>query len=111
MGPELEVLLRVLVWGGLPTLLVVLGIGPKRVWTNLKAGWNWMFARRLEPEEVLTRVVKEHQKHVADLKDVLARAEAADTEILQNLQRSEANVASLDKEARALAKQGDDLGA
>jgi phage shock protein A len=111
MGPELEVLLRVLVWGGLPTFLVVLAIGPKRVWTNLKAGWNWMFARRLEPEEVINRVVKEHQKHVADLKDVLARAEAADTEILQNLQRSETNTAALEKEARTLAKQGDDLGA
>jgi phage shock protein A len=112
MIPEvLEVLLRVLVWGGLPAALVVLAIGPRRVWTNVKAGWNWLWARRLEPEQVLTRVVQEHQKHVADLKDVLARAEAADTEILQNLQKSENSVTALEKEARKLAAQGDDLGA
>jgi phage shock protein A len=109
--PELEFLLRAFLWAGLPTALVIVCIGPRRVWTNVKAAWNWVWARRLEPEEVLSRVVREHQKHVADLKDVLARAEAADTDILQNLQKSEQATAALEKEARDLLKKGDDLGA
>jgi phage shock protein A len=112
MLPEmLEVLLRVLLWGGLPLLLVVLGIGPRRVWGGVKKAWGWLWQRRLDPEEVLTRVVQGHQKHVADLRDVLSRAEAAETEIVQNLQQSEDNIAALDKEARKLAARGDDLGA
>jgi phage shock protein A len=112
MIPEMfEVLLRVLVWGGLPLLLVVLGIGPRRVWGAVKRGWTWLWTRRLDPEEVLTRVVQGHQKHVADLRDVLSRAEAAEKEIGRHLQTSEDNIASLDKEAHKLAGQGDDLGA
>jgi phage shock protein A len=112
MVPEMfEVLLRVLVWGGLPLLLVVLGIGPRRVWGAVKRGWAWLWTRRLDPEEVLTRVVQGHQKHVADLRDVVSRAEAAEAEIGRHLQTSEDNIVSLDKEARKLAGQDDDLGA
>ena len=61
MLPEmLEVLLRVLLWAGLPLLLVVLGIGPRRVWGGMKKAWAWLWQRRLDPEEVLTRVVQGH---------------------------------------------------
>ena len=112
MVPEmLEVLLRVLVWGGLPLLLVVLGIGPRRVWGGVKKAWGWLWTRRLDPEEALNRVVQGHQKHVAALRDVLSRAEAADSDIARNLKTSEDNIAALEKEARKLASQGDDLGA
>jgi phage shock protein A len=112
MIPEvLEVLLRALAWGGLPVLLLVLGIGPRRVWNAVKKGWSWLWTRRLDPEEALTQVVQGHQKHVADLRDVLARAEAAEQDIGQHLKTSETNIAALEKEARQLAAKGDDLGA
>jgi phage shock protein A len=112
MLPEmLEVLLRGLIWVGMPILVLVLAIGPRRVWTGVKKAWAWLWARRLEPEEALTKVVQGHQKHVADLQDVFARAEAAEAEIVQNLRTSEDNVRTLEQEAGQLAAKGDDLGA
>jgi phage shock protein A len=105
------VLLRLVLWIGLPVLLAILAIGPVRSWRGLKKGWNWLWNRRLDPEEVLTRVVTEHEKHVAALRAVLSRSEAAEAEILDNLRTSERNIAAFDKEAGQMAESGDDLGA
>lgn len=105
------VVLRMFLWVGLPCLLAVLAIGPKRFGRAVQRGWNWLFKRRLEPEEVLNRVVQEHQQHVGAMKQVLDRAEAAEFEITQNIEKSEANVACLEGEARKLAGSHDDLGA
>jgi phage shock protein A len=105
------VVLRMLLWVGLPCLLAVLAIGPKRFGRAVAKGWNWLFRRRLEPEEVLDRVVQEHQQHVAALKQVLDRAEGAEVEIKENIERSERNVAELEEEAKVLAGSRDDLGA
>jgi phage shock protein A len=103
--------LRLTLWIGLPMLLAILAIGPGRTWRAVKKGWNWLWNRRLDPEEVLTRVVKEHEKHVTALRAVLARSEAAEAEIVRNLQTSEKSIATLDQEAGTMAANGDDLGA
>jgi phage shock protein A len=104
-------ILRLALWIGLPVLLAVLAIGPGRTWQAVKRGWNWLWNRRLDPEEVLTRVVKEHESHVAALRGVLARSEAAEAEIVRNVQTSKKNIATLEKEAATMATNGDDLGA
>jgi phage shock protein A len=106
-----SVLLRLVLWIGLPVLLAVLAIGPGRTWRAMKKAWNWLWNRRLDPEEVLTRVVTEHEKHVAALRAVLSRSETAEAEILHNLRTSESNIAALEKEASQMAQTGDDLGA
>src|SRR5262245_16244594 len=103
------VLLRLILWIGLPMLLAVLAVGPRRFWGGLKRGWNWLWKRRLDPEEVLTRVVEEHQKHVAALRDVVARSEAAMHDLERNIEKSEQNVAALEAEAGTSAAGGDDL--
>ena len=105
------VLLRLALWIGLPMLLVILAIGPSRSWRAVEKAWNWLWNRRLDPEEVLNRVVKEHEKHVAALRGVLSRSEAAEAEILSNLRTSENNIAAHEKEASKMAAHGDDLGA
>jgi phage shock protein A len=106
-----SVLLRLALWIGLPVLLAILAIGPSRTWRGVKKVWHWISNRRLDPEAVLTRVVKEHEKHVAALRSVLSRSEAAEAQIVCNLQTSEKNIAALEKEASKLAVSGDDLGA
>jgi phage shock protein A len=105
------VLLRVLLWIGLPLLLGVIAFGPGRVWRGVKRAWHWLWKKRLDPEEVLTQVVQGHQKHVTALRDVLARCEAAEGEIVRNIQTSTENIAGLEDEAQNKAARGDDLGA
>jgi phage shock protein A len=103
--------LRVVLWLGLPLLLVVLVVGPRRFWRALQRSWNWLWDKRLEPEEVLTRIVHQHQEHVKALQSALAQAEAAEQDIGRNMSCSEKNCAKLENEARQLAQQADDLGA
>ena len=105
------VLLRVILWVGLPLLLGVIAVGPRRVWGGVKRAWHWLWKRRLDPEEALTQVVQGHQKHVTALREVLSRCEAAEAEIARNIRQSDENIAALDDEARKKATQGDDLGA
>src|SRR5262245_56816834 len=43
MGPVLEVLLlRLLVWVGVPLLLIAIGIGPSRTWRIFRRVWAWV---------------------------------------------------------------------
>ncbi len=105
------ILLRLLLWIGLPTLLAVVALGPRRVWDAVKRGWHWLWKRRLEPEEVLAQVVRQHQKLVASLRDVLSRSEAAVGDIERHVAQSEANIKKLDGEARQFVAANDDLGA
>ena len=105
------VLLRLVLWIGLPMLLAVLAVGPRRFMKGLKRGWAWLWRRRLDPEEVLTRVVQDHERHVDALRDVVARSEAAVREIAENIGQSEKNVAALEAEAGKSAAGGDDLDA
>jgi phage shock protein A len=104
-------LLRLLVWGGLPLLLIALAVGPKRSWEAVRRWWSWLTDRRLAPTEVLNRVVKEHEKNIAALREVLRQAEAAQADIVRNTKRSEDSITALELEARSMAAAGDDLGA
>jgi phage shock protein A len=104
-------LLRLLVWVCVPLLLVAVAVGPARTWRLVRRLWSWAEERRHEPTEVLNRVVKEHEKNIRALRDLLAQAEATQAEITRNMRRSEANITALELEARSAASADDDLGA
>jgi phage shock protein A len=104
-------LLRLVVWVGVPLFLLALALGPARCWRSVCAAWAWLGERRQEPTEVLTRVVKEHEKNIKSLREVLHQAEGTQSEIVRNMRRSEENIGQLQQEARYMARQGDDLGA
>src|SRR5262245_58720150 len=105
------VVLRAFLWVGLPLCLIVLAIGPIRVWRWWTRFWNWLRKKRLEPEEILTHVVKQHERHIAGLRKALARAESAEMEIIRNIDKSRDNIAALEKEAQGHVQHDDDLGA
>lgn len=102
---------RLILWIGLPLLLVMLLVGPDRVKEMFRRGWALLFSRRLEPAVLLGQVVRQHVEHVASVKRALAQAEAAEREIDRNLQASKANITLLEKEARDQVTAGDELGA
>src|SRR5437763_17154562 len=104
-------LLRLLVWVGLPVLLVVVAVGPGRAWGQVRRLWAWIEDRRHEPTEVLNRVVQEHQKNIKLVRDMLAQAESAQGETLRNVRRSEESITSLEREARTAVGGDDELGA
>lgn len=105
------IVLRLVLWVGVPVLLLVLMVGPARVRAAWRRAWKWLWERRLDPQEILTRVVEQQEAHVAGLRRALAQAEWAETDIARNLKKSQANVDSFETEARELAELGDDLGA
>lgn len=104
-------LLRLVMWVGIPLLLVVLAVGPARVRRALQRVRTWLFERRLDPGEVLSRIVKQHEDHVAALIEALAQARATEREIVQNIQQSEQSIVALEKEAGDRLAQDDELGA
>lgn len=105
------ILLRLVMWGILPVLLVVLVVGPGRVRSAWRRCWKWLWERRLDPQAVLTRVVRQHEAHVTAMRQALAQAEATEAEIDRNARKSAENLAAFEKEAQRLAESGDDLGA
>jgi len=111
MGFLEQVVLRLVLWVGLPLLLLVLVLGPGRVSGWLKNARKWLWAKRLDPEAILTEVVRLQQKRIDGLRKALARSEAAETDIMRNARKSEENIAGLDREAYNFAARGDDLGA
>ena len=104
-------LLRAFLLVGLPLLLAVLLVGPQRLWNAVKRGWHWLWQRRMEPEEILAQVVRQHETSVEAAKHVIAQAEAAEQEILRGIEQSEHNVATLEAESQKLASSGDEEGA
>jgi phage shock protein A len=104
-------LLRAFLLVGLPLLLAVLLVGPRRLASGVKRGWHWLWTRRLEPEEILAQVVRQHETSVEAVKHVIAQAEAAEKEIVRGIEQSEQNVAALETESRKLAANGDEEGA
>jgi len=103
-------LVRSVLFVGLPLLLVVLAVGPQRFWKNLKRGWTWLWRRRLEPEEILTQVVDQYEKLVVSLQDVLAKSEVVEKEIIENIATSEQNMMALEAETTELTAGQDELG-
>jgi phage shock protein A len=104
-------LLRLLVWVVLPLTLLVLALGPKRVGRWLRQFWSWLRMKRLDPEALLTQVVRQHEKHIAALRAALARSEMAERDIVSNVHRSDENIANLHDEAQAQVARNDDEGA
>src|SRR4051812_10164829 len=96
-------LLRLFLWVGVPLLLIALAVGPGRSWRFLRRGWSWLTERRQEPAGVLSGVVKEHERGIKALRDLLRQAEATLAEIVRNPRRSEENIPALEGEARAMA--------
>jgi phage shock protein A len=111
MGALERFLFVTVMWVGAPLLLIVLAVGPRRFWKAVKRARALLWQRRLDPETVLTHVVKEQQGLVEGLKDALARAEAAARDIAANIQRSEESIAALESEALERATVKDELGA
>lgn len=109
-GLEL-LLLRLVLWLGLPILLVVLAVGPRRSAGIVSRGWHRLFDRRHDPAEVLGRVVEQHRRHVAELHTVVTQAEAAKAEIERNQHASETNLDQHERDAEAAVGRGDDLAA
>jgi phage shock protein A len=103
-----EFLLRLILWFILPVFLITLAIGPARVGTWLAGVWSWIWESKLEPAEVLDRVVKEHQRKIAQLKEVLQQGDTTQGEIQKNIRKSEEMVASLEGEARAAVRREED---
>jgi phage shock protein A len=104
-------LLRLVVWLGLLSALVALAVGPRRLWRGMKRTWTVAFRKRLDPEEILTQVVDQHQQHVKAVRAALGQAEQAEAAIREHLRQSEQHVTVLAAEATRLAQAGDELGA
>jgi phage shock protein A len=103
-------LLRLLAFGVF-VLLIVLAVGPARSWGFIRRLWAWVEDRRHAPTEVLNRVVKEHEKNIRQLKDVLQQSESAQADIVRNMRRSEESIVAFEREARSAVSADDDLGA
>jgi phage shock protein A len=105
------VVMRLLLWVAVPVGLAVILIGPSKVKEWFKNGWRWLWDKRLDPEQILSEVVRQHQNHIDGLKRALARSETAEADIARNIDKSKQSIQGLEEEARnAVAKQ-DDLGA
>lgn len=104
-------ILRGLFFVGLPVVLAVLALGPDRCRAIAGQFWSALWQRKQEPEEVIEEVLRQYRAMVATLNQSLARAHAADETLDRNIQQSEANLAALEKEARAAARREDDLEA
>ena len=104
-------LLRLTFWVGLLVALVALAIGPRRLRRGMRRAWAAVWRRRLDPQEILTQVVEQHQQHVKAVRTALAQAETAEAAIRANLSQSEERAATLEAEAKRLTANGDELGA
>jgi phage shock protein A len=111
MGQLLLLVFRLVLWLGLPLALLVMVLGPLRVWRAVKRGWTWLWRKRLDPEDILTQVVRQHEQHIDAVRRALSRSETAEADIRRNIGRSKENIAGLEEEARANVLHGDDLGA
>jgi phage shock protein A len=104
-------LLRLFIWLGLLSALVALAVGPRRLWRGTKRAWAITWRKRLDPEEILTRVVEQHQQHVKAVRAATGQAEQAEAAIREHLRQSEEHVKTLAADATRLAEMGDELGA
>jgi phage shock protein A len=103
--------LRAFLWVVVPIGLVVLALGPERVWRKIKNGWAWFWRSRLDPERILSNVVQRHEEHIDALRQALTRSETAEADIARNIAKSKDNLEALDQEAHNQVLRGDDLGA
>jgi phage shock protein A len=111
MGMLELLVMRLVLWVGLPLILLVLALGPRRVLRDAKAVWRWFTRRRMDPQVILTHVVRQHEEHVRALAKLLADEEAAEKAVVANLAESQGKIATLETQARHLAQAQDELGA
>jgi phage shock protein A len=104
-------ILRGLLFVGVPVLLVVMAVGPARCREILGRLWSQLWQRKQEPEEVIEQVVKQYREMVRVLEQTLDRARIADEALDRNIRQSEGNLASLESEAHAAAKRNDEMTA
>lgn len=104
-------LFRLVMWGGIPLLLIVLAVGPRRLVGAYRHVCKWLLEKRLDPQDVLTRVVRQHEEHVLQIRRALHHAEKIETEIAENLRKSQENIGTLESESAACVGRGDELGA
>src|ERR1700722_20476086 len=90
------VFMRLILWVAVPLGLVVLLIGPGKVKRWFKQFGSWLWDKRLDPEQILTEVVRQHEKHIAALRKALARSETAEAEITRNISKSSENIPGLE---------------
>jgi phage shock protein A len=105
------VVMRLILWVALPAGLTVMLIGPGRVKRWFKQFGSWLWDKRLDPEQILTEVVRQHEKHIAALRKALSRSETAEADITRNIAKSTENIPGLEAEARIHVAGNDDLGA
>jgi phage shock protein A len=111
MGFLEVVVLRLVFWVGLPLGLLIFAVGPQRLLEIAEGVWRWVWSARLNPESVLTKVLRSHTERIKGLRVVLARTEAAEAQLVQNIEKSHKSVSVLQAEAQDQAIRGDDLGA
>ena len=104
-------ILRGLLFVGVPIMLFALAVGPARCRAIASRFWAQIWQRKQEPEEVIEQVVQQYRAMVGSLNQTLEKAHAADATLERNIEQSEANLATLDGEAREAAGRGDDLNA
>ena len=104
-------ILRGLLFVGVPIMLFALAVGPARCRAIASRFWAQIWQRKQEPEEVIEQVVQQYRVMVGSLNQTLEKAHAADATLERNIEQSEANLATLDGEAREAAGRGDDLNA
>jgi len=104
-------LLRLLLWVGLPLLLLALTIGPRRISRAFERLWHSMAARRHDPAAIIADVVKRQQEQIETQRHAVLQAENALAEIARHIQTSETAMPALEQEARDAVARSDDLGA
>lgn len=102
-------ILRGLLFVGVPIMLFALAVGPARCRAIAGRVWSRIWQRKQEPEEVIEQVVQQYRAMVGSLNQTLDRAHSADATLERNIEESEANLTRLEVEAREAAKRGDDL--
>jgi phage shock protein A len=102
-------ILRGLLFVGIPVMLFALAVGPSRCRAIAGRIWSQIWRRKQEPEEVIEQVVQQYRTMVDSLNQTLERAHTADATLQRNIEQSGANLARLDGEAREAARRGDDL--
>jgi len=111
MGALEWLILRLVFWVIVPLLLIVLAVGPDRFRRGWRRVWDWLTVKRLEPEEILAVVMRQHNDRIDSVGKALAQSESAEADISRNIRKSQENMSSLEVEAQQYAVRNDDLGA
>lgn len=102
------VLLRLIVWVGIPIFLLFVLVGPSRFGRGFGQFWNWLINNRHDPAAVIQRVVQQYEKQVGVMRTALHQAESTLAQIRKSIQTSDRNICEQEQEARRSVKVGDE---